>query len=172
MENKKHIFTVDGGRVMTKGIYPGLPLEKLTQVLLEQGFTIVDDNSSPSIFKGNIEGLGICSLRISGANNKVGTIDIRTERECTEEEARAVIEQVKNDLHAEPGFDYNGYGVAPKPHEIDYFWDLDEGVVKINWDGYNTHGFSNRDAGGLDHISFRLMGPIVKDEEYWRSEVD
>ncbi|MCR5140276.1 MAG: hypothetical protein K6B45_08960, partial [Bacteroidaceae bacterium] len=93
-----------------KGIYIGLPSERLTQLLLEQGFTVVEDDSSPRVFKGNIGELGICRLRISGAD-KVGTIIISTERECTEEEARAIINQVKNDLHAEPGFDYNGFGI-------------------------------------------------------------
>ena len=171
MVNINHIFTVEDGRVKMKGIYIGLPSEKLTQVLLEQGFTVADDDSSPRVFKGNIGELGFCRLKISGAD-KVGMIIISTERECTEKEARAVIEQVKNDLHAEPGFDYNGFGIAPKPHEIDHFWDLDEGLIKIEWDGYNTHGYSFRNDDGLDHITLRLMGPVAKDEAYWRSEVD
>ena len=38
------------------------------------------------------------------------------------------------------------------------------------WDGYNVNMFShNKDA--IDKISFEMMGPIVKDEAYWRSEV-
>lgn len=168
MVNKNHIFTVEDGRVKMKGICIGLPSEKLTQVVLEQGFTVADDDSSPRVFKGNIGELGFCRLKISGAD-KVGMTIISTERECTEEEARAVIEQVKNDLHAEPSFDYNGLGIAPKPHEIDHFWDLNEGLIKIEWDGYNTHGYSFRNDDGLDHITLRLMGPVAKDEAYWRS---
>ena len=47
-----------------------------------------------------------------------------------------------------------------------------EGVVKIQWDGFNVQGYSFKNSDGLDHIVFSIGGPIVKDEEYWRSEVD
>ena len=172
MVYKNHMFTLEDGVVKIIGVYVGIPKEKLIQVLLEQGFIIADNSSTPGVFKGNIEGLGICSLSIREANNKVGSIGICTEREYSEEEVLTVFEQVKDDLHMEPGFDYNGFGITPKLHEINHFWDLDEGFIKIQWDGFNTHGFSFRNNDGMDHISFWLQGPIVKDEEYWRSEVD
>ena len=172
MVYNNHIFIVEDGRLKVKGIYVGLPIEELTQVLLEQGFTVADNDSSATVYGGSIEGLGICCLSIREANNKVVSIIIRTVRKCTEDEALAVFEQVKSDLHKEPGFDYNGYGITPKPHEIDHFWDLNEGLLKIQWDGFNAHGFSFRDSDGLDYISFGLQGPVVKDEAYWRSEVD
>ena len=172
MVNNNHIFTVEDGRVKIKGIYVGLPIEQLMPVLLEQGFTIADNNSRPREFEGNIEGLGNCSLTIREGKDSVGSIGIRTKCKCTEEEVRAVIEQVNDDLHAMPGFDYNGFGIAPKPHEIDHFWDTTEGLLKIMWDGFNTHGFSSKNDDGLDHITIWVQGPVVKDEEYWRSEVD
>lgn len=130
-----HIFTLKDGRVKIKGIFIGLPIEEATQVLLEQGFTIDANNSTPYVFKGYIAELGICRLWIREGTNSVGMIVIRTERECTEEEALDAFDQLKNDLHAEPGFDYNGFGIAPKPHEIDHFWDLDEGGNKnaVGW---------------------------------------
>ena len=51
-------------------------------------------------------------------------------------------------------------------------WDLSEGLVTIKWDGFNVDGFSFKDNDGIDHIVFGISGPVVKDEEYWRSEVD
>ena len=150
MVYNNHIFTVEDGRLKVKGIYVGLPIEELTQTLLEQGFTVADNDSSATVYGGSIEGLGICFFSIREANNKVASIIIRTVRKCTDDEALAVFEQVKSDLHKEPGFDYNGYGITPKPHEIDHFWDLNEGLLKIQWDGFNTHGFSFRDNDGLD----------------------
>ncbi len=168
MENRNQIFKIEDGVVKVKGIYVGIPFEKSVQMLLEQGFT----KASPSDLKGDIEGLGFCNLRLWVADNKVTLILIRTERKCTEEMVLTVFEQVSNDLHASPGYDYNGYGVAAKPHEIDHFWDLDEGLLTIKWDGFNTHNFSSRKGDGLDSIYFSLHGPVVKDEEYWRSEVD
>ena len=167
-----HIFTLEDGVVKINGIYVGLPIRSSMQMLSEQGFTLADDNPALGVFKGSIAGLGVSSLRIRKASEKVGSILVCTERECTEEEARAVFEQVKSDLHQEPGFDYNGYGVAPKPHEIDHFWDLNEGLVKMQWDGFHSHGFSYKNDDGRDRISISLQGPVVKDEEYWRSEVD
>lgn len=172
MAKKSSLFTIENGVVEIKRIHVGLSKEDLMRVSMEQGFTLVDNQSSPSVFEGNIGNLGICSLRIWEADNKVGAIVIRTEREFTEEEALTVFEQVKNDLHADPGFDYNGYGIAPKPHEIDHFWDLDKGLVTMQWDGFNTHGFSFRSDNGRDHITLHLQEAVVKDEAYWRSEVD
>lgn len=172
MAHNSPLLKLEKGIIKIKGIYVGLPKEDLTQVLMEQGFTIVDNNTSPIVFKGNIENLGSCSLRIREAGNQVGAIVVRTEREFTEEEALAVFHQLRNDLHADPGFDYNGYGIAPKPHEIDHFWDLDKGLVTMQWDGFNTHGFSFRSDNGRDHITLHLQEAVVKDEAYWRSEVD
>ena len=159
----QHIFNLEDGHVKIKGVYIGLPIERAQQMLLDQGFD--------SDFKGNIEGLGICRITFRG-NKDVGYIVVSTERRYTEEEALAVFNQVTTDFSARPGFDYNGFGIAPKPHEINHFWDLSEGLVTIKWDGFNVDGFSFKDNDGMDHIAFSISGPVVKDEEYWRSEVD
>ena len=167
MEDKQQIFTLENGHVNIKDIHVGLPLEEAKRVLSEQDFTLVSDN----VVKGLIEGLGICVLKFRGTD-LIGSIIITTERKYSEDEMMTVFEQVKNELRAEPHFDYNGYGVVRKPHEIDDYWDLDEGMVEIKWDGFNVHGFTSRNNDGTDTIVFQLNGPIVKDEEYWRSEVD
>jgi len=163
MMSEQHIFKLEDGRVKIKGFYIGLPIEKATQMLLNQGFN--------NDFKGNIEGLGVCKLTIRGSEN-VGYIVVSTERKFTEEETLAIMNQVSTDFSTMPGFDYNDFGIAPKPHEIDHFWDLSEGLVTIKWDGLNVNGFSLKDNDGTDHIVFSVSGPVVKDEEYWRSEVD
>ena len=106
MVYNNHIFTVEDGRLKVKGIYVGLPIEELTQVLLEQGFTVADNDSSATVYGGSIEGLGICCLSIREANNKVVSIIIRTVRKCTEDEALAVFEQVKS----QRGFTKNTMG--------------------------------------------------------------
>ena len=159
----RHIFNLEDGHIKIMGVYIGLSLEKAQQILLEQGFN--------SDFKGHIEGLGICKISIRG-NTDVGSIAIFTERKFTEEEALAIFNQVSSDFSTKPGFDYNGFGITPKPHEINHFWDLSEGFVTIKWDGFNVDGFSFKENGGIDSIVFSISGPVVKDEEYWRSEVD
>lgn len=163
MVSEQHIFKLEDGRVKIKGVYIGLPREKAVQMLLNQGFN--------NDFKGNIEGLGVCKLTIRGSEN-VGYIVVSTERKFTEEETLAIMNQMSTDFSDMPQFDYNNFGIKSKPHEIDHFWDLNEGVVTIQWDGFNVQGYSFKNNDGLDHIVFSIRGPIVKDEEYWRSEVD
>lgn len=163
MMKDQHIFKLEEGCVKIKGVYIGLPIEKAIQMLLNLGFS--------NDFKGNIEGLGVCKLTFRGSEN-VGYIVVSTERKFTEEETLVIMDQVSTDFSAKPGFDYNDYGITPKPHEINHFWDLSEGVVTIKWDGFNVDGFSSKDNNGMDHIVFGISGPVVKDEDYWRSEVD
>lgn len=163
MMKDQHIFKLEEGCVKIKGVYIGLPIEKAIQMLLNQGFS--------NDFKGNIEGLGVCKLTFRGSEY-VGYIVVSTERKFTEEETLVIMDQVSTDFSAKPGFDYNDFGITPKPHEINHFWDLSEGVVTIKWDGFNVDGFSSKDNNGMDHIVFGISGPVVKDEEYWRSEVD
>lgn len=159
----QHIFNLEDGHIKIKGIYIGLSIERAQQLLLEQGFD--------SDFKGHIKGLGICRINIRG-NKDVGSIVVVTERKFTEEETLVIFDQVSADFSTKPGFDYNDFGITPKPHEIDHFWDLSEGFVTIKWDGFNVDGFSFKENDGTDHIVFSISGPVVKDEEYWRSEVD
>ena len=163
MMKGQHIFKLEDGRVKINGVYIGLPIEKAIQMLLNMGFS--------NDLIGNIEGLGVCRLTIRG-NENVGHIVVSTERRFTEEETLVVLNQVSTDFSAKPGFDYNDFGIAPKPHEINHFWDLSEGLVTIKWDGFNVDGFSSKDNDGMDHVVFSISGPVVKDEEYWRSEVD
>ena len=170
MQNKPQIFTLSNGRVHVKDIYVGQPVESAKKILLEQNFTIEEESAEIIFFKGYLNPLGLCDLKIWG-NNTVGRIYFYTKKKFTEEEMMEVFEQLKVELHGEPGYDYNGYGVSPKPHEVDHFWDLDEGLVSIRWDGYNVGMFSHN-LDGADKINLEVLGPVVKDEVYWRSEVD
>ncbi len=172
MQNKPQIFTLTNGRVHVKDIYVEQPVESAKKILLEHTFTMDSESGNIIEFKGYLGSLGLCKLKIWTKDyNTVGGIYISTEKRFTEEEMMEVFEQLKVELHGEPGYDYNGYGVSPKPHEVDHFWDLDEGLVSIRWDGYNVSMFSHN-QDGADKINLEVLGPVVKDEVYWRSEVD
>ena len=54
MEYKQHIFSLEDCHVKIRAIYVGLPFEKSKQVLLEQGFSIDNGNSTPIVYKGDI----------------------------------------------------------------------------------------------------------------------
>ncbi len=170
MQTKPQIFTLSNGRVHVKDIYVGQPLESAKKILLEQNFTVDRETAEIIYFKGYLDSLGLCNLKMWG-NNTVEAIYISTEKRFTEEEMMEVFEQLKVELHGEPGYDYNGYGVSPKPHEVHHFWDLNEGLVWIRWDGYNVSMFSHN-QDGADKMNLEVLGPVVKDEVYWRSEVD
>ena len=49
-----------------------------------------------------------------------------------------MLEYMKQTIATEPHFDDHGYGVSPKPHEIDLRWDLPQGRVGMTWDGFNN----------------------------------
>ena len=124
---------------------------------------------------GDVVGLGPCTLKVYRTGNALGLVIIITERKYREEEMMQVFDQMKEDLPGDPLYDDGCSGVPPTRGQIRHFWDLDEGHVTIEWDGYSRAedggpGQPMREA--LDHIYLWLRRPIVKDEAYWRSEVD
>lgn len=174
-DKSQHIFTYESGLVEINGVSIGLPSEEFQRALIEQGFTIVEETEDSVIIKGNIEGLGSCFLKIFKANDTIRLVIVLTEHKYNEEEMLTVFEQVKEDLPGDVLYDDGGYGVLPKPHEVRHFWDFNQGYVTINWQGYKdteTNESSLHERECSDNITFWIRKPIIKDEEYWRSEVD
>ncbi len=86
---------------------------------------------------------------------------------------------MKQSMPCEPHYDDHGYGVMPKPHEIELVWEMEQGNVDMHWDGFNYNrgnepNLPQRD--GFDYVRIDLWdGTVIRrsrDEEYWRSEVD
>ena len=166
-----HIFEIQEDKVKIRGIFLGMSIETANQVLSEQDFVLEQEYSSSMVFSGYIEGFGACNLKISGSD-RVCMIVVTSKQRVDEKEALAVFKQLKSELPGDPGFDWNDFGLTQRPHEIDHFWDLSEGFITIQWDGFNVHNFVTKKNDGVDYLSLALKWPTVKDESYWRSEVD
>ena len=168
---KPPIFEIQEDKVKIRGIFLGMSIETAKQVLSEQEFVLEQEYSSSVVFSGHIEGFGASNIVIAGSDS-VCKIVVTSKRRVDEKEALAVFEQLKSELPGDPSFDWNDFGVMQRPHEIDHFWDLSEGFIMIQCDGFNVHNFVTKKNDGIDYLSLSLSWPVVKDESYWRSEVD
>ena len=155
MEKSKHIFTYDSGFIELNGISVGLSAQEFQNRLIDQGFTCDE-----GIFKGIVNGLGDCIVKVLGGNDEIWTVLITTRSRFTEEDMLSVFKKVNEDFPCDPRYDDHGYGVMPQPHEINHFWDFDQGHVTMQWEDNDKP------------ISFWLRKPLIKDEQYWQSEVD
>ena len=106
-------------------------------------------------------------------------VNLVTERRLSEEEMPPILDYMKKSMPMEPYYDDHGYGVMPKPHEINLFWKLPQGRVEMSWDGFNyTRGDEpNQPRGeGMDYVRLELWDCSLleqtRDEEYYRSLVD
>ena len=150
------------------GISPYYSMEETLKRLSGKGFVRTDDTAHGAIsYKGILSGLGTCSISLHGKDDGIRLIIISTESTFDEDEAFAILGQIEEDLESESRYDDGGYGVPIEPHIIRHFWDLDQGYVEMFWDTkFSRHG---DDRNG---IYFWFRPPTVKDEAYWRSEVD
>ena len=131
-----------------------------------------------NIHKADLPIFGTCSVHAYG-KEVVTHINLSTERKLSEEEMLPMLEYMKKSMPVESSYDDYGYGVMPKPHEINLFWELPQGKVKMSWDGFNyTRGDEpNQPRGdGMDYVRIELWDCVVlqqtRDEAYYRSLVD
>ncbi len=121
---------------------------------------------------------GSCTIRAFGTK-RITHVNLATERRLCEEEMLPMLDYMKKSMPMEPYYEDHGYGVMPKPHEINLFWEFPQGKVVMSWDGFNyTRGDEpNQPRGdGMDYVRLELWDCSVleqtRDEEYYRSLVD
>lgn len=121
---------------------------------------------------------GSCSVHAYG-KDVIIHVDLITEQRIDEEEMLPMLDYMKKSMPMEPYYDDHGNGVMPKPHEINLFWELPQGKVKMRWDGFNyTRGEEpNQPRGdGKDYVRLELWDceslRQSRDEAYYRSLVD
>lgn len=114
---------------------------------------------------------GKCSIQVAGSSNPVTHVRLMTERRMSEEEVLPILDYMKRTMPTKMLYDDHGYGVLPKPHEVQHFWAVPQGEVHMTWDGINRPN-----ADGLDYVVIELWDIDLlnetRDEKYWRSEVD
>lgn len=121
---------------------------------------------------------GPCTVRAYGTGMTTH-VSLVTERRLSEEEMLPILDYMMKSMPMEPYYNDQGYGIMPKSHEISHFWELPQGRVEMNWDGFNyTRGDKpNQPRGdGMDYIRIELWDRVclqqTRDEEYYRSLVD
>ena len=121
---------------------------------------------------------GPCTIHAYGTD-VITHVSLITEQRLSEEEMLPMLDYMKNSMPMEPYYDDHGYGVIPKPHEINLFWELPQGRVEMGWDGFNyTRGDEpNQPRGdGMDYVRLELWDceslRQSRDEAYYRSLVD
>ena len=114
---------------------------------------------------------GECSLDIAKVEGGeiISHATLVTKRRMNECEMRTLYEYMKESMPIEVYFDDGGYGTLPEPGILRHFWPLPQGEVHMHWNPYNN-------SPGLDYAKIELWDCArlqqIRDEEYWRSEVD
>ena len=114
---------------------------------------------------------GECSLDIGKVEvgEIVGHATLVTRRRMNEDEMRTLYDYMKESMPIDVYYDDCGYGTLPEPGVLRHFWPLPQGEVHMYWNPYNNNP-------GLDHVKIELWDCArllqIRDEEYWRSEVD
>lgn len=125
---------------------------------------------SPNIFLPKFGEL-ILDIGSYEKNEKVGKVELKTTRRMNEEEVLPLFEYMKESMPVGAYYDDGGYGVPAPPHRISHFWPLPQGEVYMRWHGLDF-SFDNE----LDNVRIELWEQSqlneIRDEEYWRSEVD
>lgn len=121
---------------------------------------------------------GPCTVHAYG-KDVIGHVHLITDRKMSEEEMLPLLEYMNQSMPMEPLYNDHGYGVLPKPHEVNLIWSLPQGEVTMDWDGFNyTRGDEpNHPLGdGLDYVRIVLTDCDYlrrsRDEAYFRSLVD
>ena len=123
--------------------------------------------ASPNIL---LPKFGECTLDI-GSQKDVGVVYLETTRKMSEREVLPLFDYMRESMPIGVHYDDGGYGVPAPPHRINHFWPLPQGEVYMSW-----HGLDFKCDEGLDYVRIELWEQFwlneIRDEAYWRSEVD
>ena len=153
--------------------------EFCTALLSSDGFTLSERDEYNIILQGVLPVFGECLIKVPLSEEMQGYALVRTIKKVSEEEMLPMLDYMKRSLPIKPHYDDHGYGVKPKPNEVELIWELQQGQVCMSWDGFN-YG-RGRDANtplgdGTDIVCITLRDCTlvnrVRDEDYWQSEVD
>lgn len=114
---------------------------------------------------------GECTLDIGKVEKGeiVGRATLVTRRRMSEDEMQTLYDYMEESMPIGVHYDDAGYGTLPEPGVLRHFWPLPQGEVHMHWNPYNNNP-------GLDYVKLELWDCArllqIRDEAYWRSEVD
>ena len=123
------------------------------EILKQPGYSLYREDAQRKTFDCELPVFGSCSVTahdssISG-KDLVGLVVVKTMWKINEAKMLKMLEYMKQTIGTEPHFDDHGYGVSPRPHEIDLRWDLPQGRIDMTWDGFNyTYGTESNSPRG------------------------
>jgi hypothetical protein len=133
------------------------------EILKQAGYSLTSEDGQRKTFRCELPVFGSCTVTVhdSGISGKnlVGLVVVKTIWKINEAKMLKMLEYMKQTIGKEPHYDDHGYGVSPRPHEIDLRWDLPQGRIGMTWDGFNyTYGTeSNHPKGdGTDFVFITL----------------
>ena len=144
------------------------------------GYSLSSRSERQLIYSCKLPVFGPCHIYVDIPSNlPVGQVRIMTNQKVNEQDMFPMLEYMKKSMPIKPYYDDHGYRGLPKPHEIDLVWELTQGNVGMSWDGFNytrSEGGCYPRGDGSDFVSITLWDKChiqrLRDEEYWRSEVD
>ena len=111
------------------------------EILKQAGYSLTREDNHLKTFRCELPVFGSCTVTVhdSGISGKnlVGQVVVKTKWKISEAKMLKMLEYMKQTIGLEPHFDDHGYGVSPRPHEIDLRWDLPQGRIGMTWDGFN-----------------------------------
>lgn len=133
------------------------------EILKQAGYSLSREDDQRKTFRCELPVFGSCTVTVhdSGISGKnlVGLVVVKTIWKINEAKMLKMLDYMKQTIGKEPHYDDHGYGVSPRPHEIDLRWDLPQGRIGMTWDGFNyTYGTeSNHPKGdGTDFVFITL----------------
>ena len=111
------------------------------EILKQAGYSLTSEDGQRKTFRCELPVFGSCTVTVhdSGISGKnlVGQVVVKTKWKISEAKMLKMLEYMKQTIGKEPYFDDHGYGVGPRPHEIDLRWDLPQGRIGMTWSGFN-----------------------------------
>ena len=112
------------------------------EILKQTGYSLYCEDDQRKTFECRLPVFGRCSITVHDSNisgkDMVGLVVVMTKRKISEGEMMPMLEYMKQTIDTEPYYDDHGYGVEPKPHEINLRWDLPQGRVGMTWNGFSS----------------------------------
>ena len=136
------------------------------EILKLPGYSLHCEDNQRKTFRCELPVFGSCTVTVhdSGISGKdlIGLVVVKTIWKISEAKMLKMLEYMKQTIGTEPHFDDHGYGVSPRPHEIDLRWDLPQGRIGMSWDGFN---YPNRKDSVFITLRDRDFLQIVENKE-------
>ena len=129
------------------------------EILKQPGYSLYSEDSQRKTFDCELPVFGSCSVTVhdSGISGKdlIGLVIVKTKKKISEDEIIPMLEYMKQTIGTESHFDDHGYGVSPKPHEIDLRWDLPQGRIGMTWNETDCVSITLRDRAFLHAVEVK-----------------